>query len=92
MSKLTDADRACVGQFVAVVGEVLEECAHAETSLTVLHRACSEYAQSDFIPVSSFVRLLEATGYRRVHNKYGRRFAGLRLKDPAKHHLSFYWH
>ncbi len=89
---LSDADRAHIAKFAEVAGEALEECPGAECPTSLLYGACKKAAPSkSFVPQGSFERLLRATGYRRVSRKYGKRFIGIRPKDPALHHLVWYW-
>ncbi|MFD7565805.1 hypothetical protein ACFV7O_21680 [Streptomyces tendae] len=89
---LRDSDRPYIALFAENVPLTLEECPGAETSLGVLFGACLEATgRSDFMPLGTFERLLVATGYRRTPRAYGRRVAGLRLRNPALHNRSFYW-
>lgn len=89
---LSDADRAHIAKFVEVVGEALEDYPGAECPTSLLYGACKKAAPSkSFVPIGAFQRLLQATGYRRVSRVYGKRFVGLRPKDPALHHLVWYW-
>jgi hypothetical protein len=90
MPRLTDADRAHIPEFVAVVGEALEECPNAESSLLLLFGACKDASGSRFMPMSTFDRLLLATGYKRSGRRYGNRYKGLRPKDPDFHHRVWY--
>lgn len=90
MANLTDADRAYIPEFVSVVGEALEECSNAESSLLLLFAACKEVSGPRFIPMSTFDRLLRATGYERTSRRYGHRYKGLRPKDPDFHHRVWY--
>lgn len=58
MHQLTDADRAHVAKFVAIVGEALEECPNADSSTQLLFDACKEVSGPRFIPMGTFDRLL----------------------------------
>ncbi|MGW0814962.1 hypothetical protein ACWD00_17170 [Streptomyces viridiviolaceus] len=91
MSNLTDADQAYISDFVAAVGEALEECPDCESSLPLLFYACASTTNNGFIPMGNFDRLLRATGYSRTNRRYGSRYKGIRPKDPALHHRVWYW-
>ncbi|MEU1510906.1 hypothetical protein ABZ490_01925 [Streptomyces sp. NPDC005811] len=90
MTQLTEADRAHVAKFVAVVGEALEDSPSADASLMLLFEACKEVSGPSFIPLGTFDRLLRATGYKRTERRYGNRFIGLHPKDPAFRDRVFY--
>lgn len=90
MSNLTEADRAYVDKFARIVGEALEECPNAESSTQLLFDACKEVSGPSFIPMGTFDRLLRATGYERAERRYGKRYIGLRPKNPAFHGRVWY--
>ncbi|MFE9063238.1 hypothetical protein [Streptomyces violaceusniger] len=92
MSNLTEADRAYVDKFVRIVGEALEECPNADASTQLLFDACKEVSGHSFIPMGTFDRLLRATGYKRADRRYGKRYIGLRPKNPALHDRVWYRH
>ncbi len=87
---ITEADRRYVDKFVAIVGEALEECPNADSSIQVLFDACKEVSGPNFIPMGTFNRLLYAAGYKRGDRRYGNRIRGLQPKDPAWHSRVYY--
>ncbi|MGK3943671.1 hypothetical protein ABK046_35255 [Streptomyces caeruleatus] len=90
MSNLTEADRAYVDKFVRIVSDALEECPNADSSTRLLFNACKEVSGPSFIPIGTFDRLLSATGYKRAERRYGKRYVGLRPKNPALHDQVWY--
>ncbi|MFI2036047.1 hypothetical protein ACH470_15500 [Streptomyces bottropensis] len=90
MTNLTDADRAYVDKIARIVGEALEGCPNADASTQLLFDACKEVSGPSFIPMGSFDRLLRATGYKRTDRRYGKRYIGLRPKNPAFHDRVYY--
>ncbi|MDW6062922.1 hypothetical protein SAZ11_39085 [Streptomyces sp. FXJ1.4098] len=91
MPRLSEADRAHVAVFVAVVGEALEESLGADASLGLLFDACKEVTGLSFIPLGTFDRLLRATGYKRAERRYGNRLREICPKDPAWNNRVWYW-
>ena len=90
MSNLTEADREHVAKFVDVVSEALEESPGADSSLMLLFEACREVSGPRFVPMTTFDRLLRATGYQRTGRRYGNRYIGLRPKNPVFHDRVWY--
>ncbi|MFJ7334044.1 hypothetical protein ACIQUU_12435 [Streptomyces sp. NPDC101116] len=90
MPNLTEADRTYVDKFARIVGEALEECPNADSSTQLLFDACKEVSGPSFIPMGTFDRLLRATGYKRADRRYGKRYIGLRPKNPALHDRVWY--
>ncbi|MFH9432335.1 hypothetical protein [Streptomyces sp. NPDC017230] len=74
-------DKQYLAEFSAVAGDVLVSRADADVHQLLLFDACKQEAQrrgSEWMPMSTFFRLLSATGFE--HRARRRRFLGIDVR------------